>query len=197
MLFRRRIPLRWWQRVRNALWPTSGWRRSGKYLWRRLARLRDSPHGIAAGVASGIAISFTPFMGFHLIGAMGLALVTRGNVIAAWIGTLVGNPWTFPFIWLLIHRVGTWILGLPPTAEAERLSIDLLVAHPAVMIESLLWPMSVGGVTLAVLTWFASYWPLRRALERFQESRRLRIIAVSERKARDDRVGPGDMAHRV
>ena len=197
MLFRRRIPLRWWQRVRNALWPTSGWRRSGKYLWHRLARLKDSPHGIAAGVASGIAISFTPFMGFHLIGAMGLALVTRGNVIAAWIGTLVGNPWTFPLIWLLSYRIGAAIVGTPLNAAAERLSLEALIAHPAMMIESLLWPMSVGGVILAVLSWFATYWPLRRALERFQTRRRLMITAVRERKPSEDRVRRGDAVKRA
>lgn len=177
MLFRRKSPLNWWQKLRHLLWPKSGWLRAAKYVWHRLARLQDSPHGIAAGVASGVAISFTPFVGFHLIGAMGVALATRGNVIAAWIGTLIGNPWTFPLIWVIIHRLGTWMLGLAPSTDAEKLSLELLIRRPGEAFGPLLLPMAVGGLPLALASWFATYWPVRRAIERFQARRRQKLAA--------------------
>lgn len=182
MLFRRKNPLRLGQKVRQALWPKSGWLRAAKYVWHRLARLKDSSHGVAAGVASGIAISFTPFMGFHLIGAMGIAMATRGNIIASWIGSLIGNPWTFPFIWVAIYKLGTMIIGLPETGEAERLSFDLLISHPGSAIRPLLLPMIVGGLPLALLSWFISYWLVRRALERIQAARRERLEMARARK---------------
>ncbi len=178
MLFRRKNPLKLGQKVRQALWPKSGWTRAAKYVWHRLARLKDSSHGIAAGVASGVAISFTPFMGFHLIGAMGIAMATRGNVLAAWVGTLVGNPWTFPIIWIVIYKLGTMIIGIPETGEAERLSFDLLISHPASAIRPILLPMAVGGLPVALLSWFISYWLVRRSIDRFQAIRRKKLEAV-------------------
>ena len=35
--------------------------------------------------------------------ALLVAFVIRGNLIASMIGTAVGNPFTFPFIWLTIY----------------------------------------------------------------------------------------------
>ena len=37
---------------------------------------------------------------------MTLAWILRGSMAAAIIGTLFGNPWTFPFIWYLSYEVG-------------------------------------------------------------------------------------------
>ena len=34
------------------------------------------------------------------------------------IGTAVGNPWTFPFIWAAIYRTGAFILGDVDSAQA-------------------------------------------------------------------------------
>ena len=41
----------------------------------------------------------------------GPAFVVRGNYLAAAIGTAVGNPWTFPFIWAGTYRLGSFMLG--------------------------------------------------------------------------------------
>lgn len=183
MLFRRKNKLSLLRRMRLAIWPTNGWRRTGLYVWHRLARLSDSPHGIAAGVASGVAISFTPFMGFHLMGAMGLALATRGNVLAAWIGTLVGNPWTFPFIWILIYRIGSFLLGLEHVPVVNMPTLDALIAEPALLVKSMLLPMMAGGIPLALLAWFVSYWPVKRAIERFQARRRERLHGAMRMRA--------------
>jgi len=183
MLFRRRRRLRWWQRLGRSLWPTSGWWRAAQYTWHRLVRLKDSAHGVAAGLASGIAISVTPFVGFHLLGATALAAVTRGNFLAAWFGTLVGNPWTFPVIWLVIYRIGNWIVGAPAIpGEAERFSLSMMIAEPVSAFRPLLLPMTVGGVPLALASWFVSYWIARRAIERFQALRAHRLAAVRARE---------------
>jgi len=193
MLFRRKIQLKWWQHVRRALWPKSGWGRALRYIWHRLARLKDSAHGVAAGLASGVAISVTPFFGFHLIGATGLAVVTRGNLIAAWFGTLVGNPWTFPIIWVVIYRVGSWILGVPEAgAEADRFSLGLLIAQPATAFRPVLLPMAVGGVPLAIAAWFTTYWITRRAIERFQTMRARKLAAARAREAAKAAAGHGE-----
>jgi hypothetical protein len=62
-------------------------------------------------VACGAAISFTPFVGLHVVLGALLALIVRGNLLAVVAGTLVGNPWTFPFIWVASYEVGQYLLG--------------------------------------------------------------------------------------
>src|SRR3546814_6570308 len=76
-MFKRRIPLPFHRRARSFLWPRGGWRRSGTYVAHRLRRLPGPPYRIAAGFASGAAISFTPFIGLHFVLATLLALCLK------------------------------------------------------------------------------------------------------------------------
>ena len=57
-------------------------------------------------------VSFTPLLGLHFLLAIIFAYMIRGNFIAALIGTVVGNPITFPFIWGLIYKVGTQVTSI-------------------------------------------------------------------------------------
>ena len=91
-VFQRRVALHPLRRLREALWPSIGWRRATTYIWRRVWRLSGTPHTIAVGIAAGTFMSFTPFLGFHIVGAMLIAWVFRGNLVAAASGTIVGNP---------------------------------------------------------------------------------------------------------
>jgi uncharacterized protein (DUF2062 family) len=79
-----------------------------------LRRIPDSPTRIARGVAFGVFTSFSPFFGFHIILALLMAKVLRGNLIAAVAGTAIGNPLTFPFIIGGALKLGTFILGRDP-----------------------------------------------------------------------------------
>lgn len=91
-MFRRRIKPSSFQRVRNVVWPRGGWRRSSQYFAHRVARLPGSPYSIASGFAIGAAVSFSPFIGFHFVIATLVSLLTRSNVVASLLGTVVGNP---------------------------------------------------------------------------------------------------------
>ena len=115
----------------------------------RILRIRSSDYSLAAGIASGVAVSFTPLIGFHLILAGVLAWLVRGNMVMAMIGTIVGNPWTFPLIWVLIHTIGVWILGAPSSqADVSMLSYELLMDSPgSVLVSMLLGGLVVGSIT--------------------------------------------------
>lgn len=169
-MFRRRHPIPFWQQLRRWLWPRSGWQRAWRYLFKRLTRLPGTPHSIAAGFACGTAISFTPFIGFHLIGSALLALMVRGNYLAAWVGTLIGNPWTFPFIWVATYKLGLFLLGAPVVAAppAESWTLERMIGD----LGRLIWPMTVGGVPLGLVAGFAVYFPMARAVAVFQAARR-------------------------
>jgi uncharacterized protein (DUF2062 family) len=92
-------------------YPRSGWRRALGYIRHRVQRLPDTPHKIAIGFSCGVFVSFTPFFGFHFVVAALLAIVFRGNIVAAILGTFFGNPVTFPFIAGFSYRLGWFLLG--------------------------------------------------------------------------------------
>lgn len=106
MLFKRREKVNFWKGVIESFWPRRSFWRSTKYFTKRTLRLSGSPHAIAAGIAAGVFASFLPFIGFHLVTAALVAWCVRGNLIASALGTAVGNPFTFPFIWAA--TLGTW-----------------------------------------------------------------------------------------
>ena len=84
MLFRRRKPATWRNRVREFFWPRKGLGRSVRYLGKRILRLSASPHAVAIGVAAGTFSAFTPFLGLHVILAVALAYALAGNLVAGW-----------------------------------------------------------------------------------------------------------------
>ncbi len=171
-MFRRRVSMTFPQRAREFLWPRMGWLRAGAYLRHRVARLPGSPYSIAAGLACGAAVSFTPFIGLHFVSAALIAWLIGGSVIASAIGTAVGNPWTFPFVWWGTLRLGELILGSSRAAEVPpRISLHYIFDHPF----EVLLPMTVGGAICAVAVWIVVYFPTRYFVERYQRLRSERL----------------------
>lgn len=52
-------------------------------------------------------MSFTPFIGFHFVLAAAVTMMMCSNLIASAVGTVVGNPITFPFIWIALLSRGS------------------------------------------------------------------------------------------
>ncbi len=186
-MFRRRLKISVPERLREFLWPRSGWERSAKYIFHRVARLPGTPHAIAGGFACGAALSFTPFVGLHIVLAALLAWIIRANIISSAIGTVVGNPWTFPFIWVWIYELGHW-MGVGTGGHATE-NLDFISLFGK-MLEAVLrldggylfetaWPvfflpMLAGGIPTALVMWLAFYVPLKPVVESYQRRRRAR-----------------------
>lgn len=178
MLFRRRKPLRLHQRLRHIVWPRRGWKRALRYHSKRLLRLSGSPHSIAAGFAAGVAIAMSPFIGFHYPLCVAAAFLLRANVLAALLGTTVGNPLTFPLIWFATYETGSLVLswfGFPPSIRGiEDLTHRIL--HDSIHnIWPVFEPMLIGSIPVALLTGALSYVAIFNAAEAFQSSRRERF----------------------
>lgn len=162
----------WFEVVSGFVWPRSGVRRAWSYWVCRLSRLRVRPHKISLGFAAGAFASFTPFIGFHFLIAAALAFLMRGNLLASAIGTVVGNPLTFPFIWLATFQTGHAILGASAahTDRAAGAGPSLAAAHDWQayweVLGEVVWPMSVGAIPLglvgAVVSYAVCYWSLAR-----------------------------------
>ncbi|MFZ5608830.1 MAG: DUF2062 domain-containing protein [Pseudomonadota bacterium] len=172
MLFRSRQKKSLWRFLRGWLWPRKGLERPWIYLRHRIIRLPDTPHRIAAGVASGVAASLTPFIGLHFIMAGLIAWLVRGNIIASAIGTAVGNPWTFPFIWLGTYKLGVLFLGMRARPDPFiGFSWDMLWHQPMALFGPVMGPMTLGALPLAFVSWWLTYWLLKRGIA-FYRARR-------------------------
>lgn len=153
------------------------WQKYKKQLLDKLSSLKGSPRAIAAGVACGAAVSFTPFVGAHFILAVITAWIIRGNVVAAALGTAVGNPWTFPFIWVSVLYTGRKIVG---GDYADVVNVDFKTmfanAFKALInfdfslffsnIWPILWPMTVGCIPFVIIVWALVFYSVELLLKR-------------------------------
>ncbi len=185
-MFQRRQKKSWAEKAKNVLWPQGGWQRYGRYLMLRLNRLKGTPRSIAAGLACGVAVSFTPFVGLHFVLAAVSAWIIRGNILASALGTAAGNPWTFPFIWISVLYTGRKMLGADYTGAA---GVDFLhffeKAMRALMtfdfslffadIWPILWPMMVGCVPYYIVAWAVTYYLVKDMLEKIGSARLARM----------------------
>ena len=180
MLFARRTKPKLTERVRVAFWPRASWKRSARYLGKRVLRLSASPHAIAAGVAAGVIVSWTPFVGFHFLMSAAIAFALGGNLIASAIGTAIGNPLTFPFMWWSSYAVGRGLIGGSPHHERFGQIMRGIGKAPFSELLPILKPMLVGALPLGALSGVVTYLIVRFAVRAYQTGRRDRLM---ERRA--------------
>ncbi|MFS4437926.1 DUF2062 domain-containing protein [Paracoccaceae bacterium GXU_MW_L88] len=200
-MFKRRERPPFYRRLIETVYPRAGWRRTATYMGHRVRRLPDTPHRIALGFSCGAFASFSPLFGFHFFYAMFWAWVLRGNIIAAAIGTIVGNPITFPFIATMSFKVGKMLTGGSHHEVGEDVDSiyesfsaafgSLWDAITALFggghadwdpffsfVSNVFWPYFLGGVILGVIASVACYFVAKPAIAAYQKRRR----AAVERK---------------
>ena len=89
----------------------------------------------------------------HFILALIFAYLIRGNLIAALIGTVVGNPLTFPFIWGLIYQVGTYVTSIKHSNLSNDINFEMIINQTY----EIFFPMFVGGIIIAPFVWVITY----------------------------------------
>lgn len=117
----KRNPRTWGRTFLEFFYPRGGWTRAARYVIHRIRRLPDPAHRISRGVAAGVFVCFTPFFGLHFVLAALIAVVIRGNVLAALLATFFGNPLTFPIIAEMSLEIGTRLLGLPDNIHLPQI----------------------------------------------------------------------------
>ena len=149
----------------------------------RIARIDGTPYAIASGFACGAAVSFTPFVGLHFIIAGIIAWIVRGNIFTSAIGTAMGNPWTFPFIWAVTYNLGIKILGWEATGDImvrmdemfSSFTIVDLVNDPILalgpFLETVFLPMLLGGIIIGSSLWLVFYWPIFKLVSQYKINR--------------------------
>ena len=173
MVFKRGVARTPLQKTREMVWPSSGFRRSLIYTWRRLTRLQATPHAIALGFAIGVFMSFSPFLGLHLVLSGVTAWMLRGHIAASLIGNFLGNPISYPFMWAVVYQCGTLMLGQ---------SGDIAITTPAFSMSDIAsgaWeiflPMLAGSIPVGLGMALLFYFPIKAGVTRYQASRRARF----------------------
>ncbi len=142
-------------------------------LLSKLKHIKATPYEIASGFACGAAISFTPFVGFHLILTVITAFVVRGSILAGVIGTIVGNPWTFAIIWPTTLYLGRLILHIPHSQGTDFAKIFEMFFHAATNFDfkameadvwPIIYPMMIGSIPFYIAVWCLSYYFIKKTL---------------------------------
>lgn len=181
MLFRRREAESLLGRMRVHLWPRRSWSRSSRYVVYRLRRLSDSPHAVAIGFAAGAFSAVTPFLGTHMIMAALIAWAIGGSIVAALLGTFIGNPLTYPVFWYSTYEVGNLMLG--GTVAKQRIDLsDGIFQSSLEQLWPILKPMSLGTIPVGLALAALSYVLVKPMVEAYQHRRRREIELRSGRE---------------
>jgi len=133
----------------------------------------DPPEVVAASFAVGVAIAFTPLLGFHWIMALLFAFLLKLNKVDVLLGTLVVNPLTLGPVSALAIWVGRVLLRARREAIHHLPWGDLFKrtfwtqAGPAVKTYAVSW--IVGMFVLALVAGALTYFVLIRLIRKWRE----------------------------
>ncbi len=139
-------------------------KRASLFYFLKLIRVKDSQDKLAIGFACGSMVSFTPFIGFHFFLAIIFAYILRGNIVASLIGTFIGNPFTFPFIWIFIYKIGNIFIK-----NDEEFFIELNFQSLFDQGYDILIPMLIGSSIISIPVWFISYFTVKFLMTSFKK----------------------------
>lgn len=164
---RRRGMVDW---LKELIWPSMGWKALGQLILLKLRREAGSPHKVAFGVAIGVGISFLPLPGLGAVLAALFAWGLRASIAAALIGQVVGNPWTFPFIWWSTYGLGRHIWPGYSTyhlVPLHEMNWQYLMTHVPLVLNNLVIPLLIGGLVLGSVVAALAYVLVYREMLRF------------------------------
>jgi uncharacterized protein len=153
--------------------------RTLRYVRARALRMGGSPHAVAAGLSIGLMSAWTPFFGFHIAIALGLAFLLRASLIAATLGTAFSNPLTIPFILPITWQIGHQMLGREPSAATSTADLLHLLEgfHVRELWRPVFEPLAIGALPPAILTGLCCYIATFVGIRRYRAARRANFTA--------------------
>ncbi len=184
MLFKRRLPQSYWQKIGNIVWPKMGLKRLAHYYKHRTIRIPAGEHSIAAGLAFGCAVSWTPTFGTHLLQCALFCWITRTNWIASFIGSGFGNPWTTPMLMLIAYHVGKALFVATGNGDMvlhtnDPITFELLMNEKM----KIFLPTLLGGYVMGAATFPLFYYPFYYMVKGARLARKARIQRIVHKDA--------------
>jgi len=141
-------------------------------LYNRFLKLRGSPQQASLGMALGVFVGMTPFLGFHTVMAVMLASFFKWSKVAAAVGVLITNPLTAPLIYPITYRLGAMLTGFSEPIQWSRLLepaavFDLMKNSPMIIIDMLVGGILVG-LPLSIVIYFITHAVVSKAKKRIE-----------------------------
>jgi hypothetical protein len=85
----------------------------------------------------------------------------------------MGNPWTFPIIWVSVYYTGRWFLGedgaidfsfLDVFEKGMRALMSFDFSNFLSDVWPVIWPMMVGCIPYYIVAWALTYYITKKAL---------------------------------
>jgi uncharacterized protein (DUF2062 family) len=156
--------------------------RWSRYTYLRVVRIKAPAESIALGLALGVFAGALPFLSLQMAIAVALALLLRGNIIAAALGTWWSNPFNWAIIFPLFYMLGKVFVPV----DVEHLGIHEFIRLPLLELFERSWKWLlitslggiIAGIPLAVATYFITLRAVliyhdRRARRRLERQRRM------------------------
>jgi hypothetical protein len=148
--------------------PDEGWWPRFRSQFLEMLGRHQEPEKVAASFAIGVAIAFSPLIGFHFLLALVVAVLLRLNKLDVILGTLVVNPLTLGPVSAVALSVGRFVLQARQEAVTRMPLGDFLrptawaQAGPAMKTIGIQW--GVGMFTLSVVLGALTYLVLVRVI---------------------------------
>jgi uncharacterized protein len=155
----------WWENLIRGL----------RHGYKQILRIKSSPQDIALGMGLGVFIGLLPIIPLQTVVVLALALLLRCSKLTALIGTLITNPLTIPFFYLIMLRIGRFFL---PDGRGrlnpDHWTISELLQAGWHFYGSIL----LGGFVIALPSAVLAYF-LTLAVTRAHQARRAKKMATS------------------
>jgi uncharacterized protein len=173
VILKTREPVRKRDKLHRLVRPQKSHGRTLRYWFKRVLRIRATPHALALGVSIGVFASFSPLLGVHFLFAIVAAFLLRANMVAAGVATAAANPLTFPLMVAGNYETGHLILGSAPT---HAMSMHEMLGRIASFDFHGLWepvfkPLFIGSMVLGGLFAVAAYFMVYFAARTIEQGR--------------------------
>ncbi len=177
-----------YQRWSELAWPSMGAAAWLRWVLLTLVRQAENPHKVALGFAIGVWVSFTPVLGTHLLLAGFACWVLRASFFSAFVGSWVGNPWTYYFMWYSGYEFGRVLFNMPrvniESMLAGGLNLQVIEYNAEVLLHQVLLPALVGGwivgVPFSAIFYFLVRWQVRKAVKKRHKRMHMKKLAWAD-----------------
>jgi len=151
------------------------WKRSLRFFYLRLLRLKGQPEEVAGGMAIGVFIGMTPTVPLHTVLAVLIAFILRKSKLAAALGVWVANPFFLPFIYILDYKVGQSLTGIEAPSFIFK---DFSLSQFLDLGWDISCPLLLGGVVTGGILAVPSYFITKRVILLYRKKRQKRLDRV-------------------
>ena len=142
-----------------------------KINFSKLIKISDTPHSISLGFSIGV---FASFIGVHIILAILLSWILKANYFSSVLGTFIGTPLTYPFIWFSSLYVGNIFIPIEDFNLIELGNSSFYSLEILSNIKPLIPSFLIGALMVGLASAFLSYFFVKKSIIFYRNKKRLR-----------------------